>query len=65
MELLLLQVSLATGTYATKITTDETSETLTTIDAGTSEQVSSNKQFEIDADSVFDFSESNPFGENP
>ena len=30
-----------------------------------SEQVSSNKQFEIDADSVFDFSESNPFGENP
>jgi len=57
--------SLATGTYSTKITTDETSETLTTIDAGTSEQVSSNKQFEIDADSVFDFSESNPFGENP
>ena len=57
--------SLATGTYATKITTDETTETLSTIDAGTSDKVSSSKQFEIDADSVFDFSESNPFGENP
>jgi hypothetical protein len=57
--------SLATGTYATKITTDETTETLSTIDAGTSDKVSSTKQFEIDADSVFDFSESNPFGENP
>ena len=64
-EILTGATSLATGTYSTKITTDETSETLTTIDAGTSEQVSSNKQFEIDADSVFDFSESNPFGENP
>jgi len=57
--------SLATGTYATKITTDETSETLSTIDAGTSDKVSSNKQFEIDADSVFDFTEGNPFGDNP
>ena len=57
--------SLATGTYATKITTDETTETLSTIDAGTSDKVSSSKQFEIDADSVFDFSESNPFGDNP
>ena len=64
-EILTGATSLATGTYSTKITTDETSETLTTIDAGTSEKVSSNKQFEIDADSVFDFSESNPFGENP
>ena len=57
--------SLATGTYSTKITTDETSETLSTIDAGTSDNVSSNKQFEIDADSVFDFTEGNPFGDNP
>ena len=57
--------SLATGTYATKITTDETTETLQTIDAGTSDKVSSGKQFEIDADSVLDFTESNPFGENP
>ena len=57
--------STATGTYSTKQTTDETSETLQTIDNSTSDQVSSNKQFEIDADSVFDFSESNPFGDNP
>ena len=57
--------SLATGTYSTKITTDQTVETLQTIDDSTSDQVSGNKQFEIDADSVFDFSESNPFGENP
>ena len=57
--------SLATGTYSTKITTTETSETLQTIDDSTSEQTSSNKQFEVDADSVFDFSESNPFGDNP
>ena len=64
-EILTGATSLATGTYATKITTDETAETLQTIDDSTSDQVSSNKQFEIDADSVFDFSESNPFGENP
>ena len=57
--------SLATGTYATKITTDETTETLSTIDAGTSDKVSSSKQFEIDADSVLDFTETNPFGDNP
>jgi len=57
--------STATGTYSTKQTTDQTSETLQTIDNSTSDQVSSNKQFEIDADSVFDFSESNPFGDNP
>ena len=57
--------STATGTYSTKQTTDETSETLQTIDNSTSDQISSNKQFEIDADSVFDFSESNPFGDNP
>ena len=48
-----------------RITTTETSETLQTIDDSTSEQTSSNKQFEVDADSVFDFSESNPFGDNP
>ena len=57
--------SLATGTYSTKITTDETTETLQTIDDSTSDKVSSGKQFEIDADSVLDFTESNPFGENP
>ena len=57
--------SLATGTYSAAQSTTETSETLQTIDDSTSTQVSSNKQFEIDADSVFDFSESNPFGENP
>ena len=57
--------SLATGTYSVAQSTVETAETLQTIDDSTSTQVSSNKQFEIDADSVFDFSESNPFGENP
>ena len=57
--------SLATGTYSVSQSTVETAETLQTIDDSTSTQVSSNKQFEIDADSVFDFSESNPFGENP
>jgi hypothetical protein len=57
--------SLATGTYSVAQTTTETTETLQTIDDSTSTQVSSNKQFEIDADSVFDFTESNPFGENP
>ena len=57
--------SLATGTYSTKITTDETTETLQTIDDSTSDTTSSGKQFEIDADSVFDFTETNPFGDNP
>ena len=57
--------SLATGTYSSSQSTTETAETLQTIDNSTSDQVSSNKQFEIDADSVFDFSESNPFGDNP
>ena len=57
--------SLATGTYSVAQSTVETAETLQTIDDSTSTQVSSNKQFEIGADSVFDFSESNPFGENP
>ena len=52
--------SLATGTYSVAQSTVETAETLQTIDDSTSTQVSSNKQFEIDADSVFDFSESNP-----
>ena len=64
-EILTGATSTATGTYSTKRTTDETSETLKTIDDSTSDKVSSNKQFEIDADSVFDFSESNPFGDNP
>ena len=64
-EILTGATSTATGTYSTKQTTDETSETLQTIDSSTSDKVSSNKQFEIDADSVFDFSESNPFGDNP
>ena len=57
--------SMATGTYSTKITTDQTTETLQTIDDATSDTVSSGKQFEIDADSIFDFSEGNPFGDNP
>ena len=64
-EILTGATSTATGTYSVKRTTDETSETLTTIDSGQSDNVSSNKQFEIDADSVFDFTEGNPFGENP
>ena len=57
--------SLATGTFAATQSTAETAETLQTIDNSTSDQVSANKQFEIDADSVFDFTEGNPFGENP
>ena len=57
--------SLATGTYSTKITSDQTTETLQTIDDSTSDTVSSGKQFEIDADSIFDFTEGNPFGDNP
>ena len=57
--------SLATGTFAATQSTAETAETLQTIDSSTSDQVSANKQFEIDADSVFDFTEGNPFGENP
>ena len=64
-EILTGATSTATGTYSTKQTTDETSETLQTIDDSTSDKVAGNKQFEIDADSVFDFSESNPFGDNP
>ena len=64
-EILTGATSTATGTYSVKRTTDETTETLSTIDSGQSDNVSSNKQFEIDADSVFDFTEGNPFGENP
>ena len=64
-EILTGATSTATGTYSVKRTTDETTETLTTIDSGQSDNVSSNKQFEIDADSVFDFTEGNPFGDNP
>jgi len=57
--------SMATGTYSTKITTDQTTETLQTIDDATSDTVSSGQQFEISADQVLNFDESNPFGENP
>ena len=57
--------STATGTYNVQQSTDETSTTLQSVDDGTTDKTSSNKQFEIDADSVFDFTESNPFGENP
>ena len=57
--------SLATGTYLTKITSDQTTETLQTIDDSTSDTVSSGKQFEIDADQILNFDESNPFGDNP
>ena len=64
-EILTGATSTATGTYSVKRTTDETSETLATIDSGQSDNISSNKQFEIDADSVFDFTEGNPFGDNP
>jgi len=64
-EILTGATSTATGTYSVKRTTDETTETLATIDSGQSDNVSSNKQFEIDADSVFDFTEGNPFGDNP
>ena len=64
-EILTGATSTATGTYSVKRTTDETTETLSTIDSGQSDNVSSNKQFEIAADSVFDFTEGNPFGDNP
>ena len=64
-EILTGATSTATGTYSVKRTTDETTETLSTIDSGQSDNVSSNKQFEIDADSVLDFTEGNPFGDNP
>ena len=64
-EILTGATSTATGTYSTKQTTDETSTTLQSIDDGTEDKTSSNKQFEIDADSVFDFSDGNPFGDNP
>ena len=57
--------SMATGTYSTKITTDQTTETLQTIDDATSDTVSSGQQFEISADQVLNFDESNPFGDNP
>ena len=62
-EILTGATSLATGTYETKQTTDEASETLAQIEAGTQERVTSNKQFESDADSILDFTEGNPFSE--
>ena len=62
-EILTGATSLATGTYETKQTTDEASETLAQIEAGTQERVTSNKQFERDADSILDFTEGNPFSE--
>ena len=64
-EILTGATSTATGTKSVKRTTDESTETLSTIDSGQSDNVSSNKQFEIDADSVLDFTEGNPFGDNP
>ncbi len=62
-EILTGATSTATGTYETKQTTDEASETLAQIEAGTQERVTSNKQFESDADSILDFTEGNPFSE--
>ena len=64
-EILTGATSTATGTYNVQQSTNEASTTLKSIDDGTTDKTSSNKQFEIDADSVFDFTESNPFGENP
>ena len=64
-EILTGATSTATGTYNVQQSTTEASTTLKSIDDGSADKTSSNKQFEIDADSVFDFSESNPFGENP
>ena len=62
-EILTGATSLATGTYETKQTTDEAVETLASIEAGTTDTSTSNKQIETDADSVLDFSEGNPFSE--
>ena len=64
-EILTGATSEATGTYNVQQSTNEASTTLQSVDDGTTDKTSSNKQFEIDADSIFDFSESNPFGENP
>jgi hypothetical protein len=64
-EILTGATSTATGTYNVQQSTAEASTTLQSIDDGTEDKTSSNKQFEIDADSVFDFSEGNPFGDNP
>jgi len=64
-EILTGATSEATGTYNVQQSTNEASTTLQSVDDGTTDKTSSNKQFEIDADSVFDFTESNPFGENP
>ena len=64
-EILTGATSEATGTYNVQQSTNEASTTLKSVDDGTTDKTSSNKQFEIDADSIFDFSESNPFGENP
>jgi len=38
---------------------------LKSVDDGSADKTSSNKQFEISADQVLNFDESNPFGENP
>ena len=64
-EILTGATSTATGTYNVQQSTAEASTTLQSIDDGTTDKTSSNKQFEIDADSIFDFSEGNPFGDNP
>ena len=62
-EILTGATSLATGTYETKQTTDEAVETLSAIEAGVEDEITSNKQIESDADSILDFTEGNPFSE--
>ena len=62
-EILTGATSLATGTYETKQTTDEAVETLSAIEAGVEDEITSNKQIETDADSILDFTEGNPFSE--
>ena len=62
-EILTGATRLATGTYETKKTTDETVETLPQNKAGITDTATSNKQIETDADSILDFSEGNPFSE--
>ena len=49
--------------YETKQTTDEAVETLSAIEAGVEDEITSNKQIETDADSILDFTEGNPFSE--
>tara|TARA_B100000282_G_scaffold122649_1_gene87442 strand:- start:44 stop:754 length:711 start_codon:yes stop_codon:yes gene_type:complete len=62
-EILTGATSLATGTYETKQTTDEAVETLSSIESGVQNEITTNKQIETDADSILDFTEGNPFSE--